>query len=101
MTPHAKDLLATAVAQQQGDVFYCALSRLNTYSGSSKSRLTEVAQDIGFTLHEAYGIMDGWDCATQASRALFVSDRSVSPEEYDEGYRLGKSLAEATFKLDR
>lgn len=91
----------------------CALERVDSLL-SHGGGLVAVASHIGFTVHEARGIMDGWDVQKGNTKGVFSWDyegyrRGVvdekkfmkdSPEwlEYTSGRELGQRLAKEDTK---
>lgn len=88
----------------------CALERLSVTLSSEtvrSSSLSQVAKSVGFSLHEAYGIMDGWDDRAghipafgydyaghdehELSAATYEQD-SQEWQQYAAGRRLGAQL---------
>ncbi len=81
-------LLYEAVAAVPGPG--CALQRLRAHTGSTAGPLSGVAMEQGFSLHEAHGIMDGWDDVF-GPWTCYESYRMYPG--YEEGYRLGRDVA--------
>lgn len=88
----------------------CALSRLARSISDCEISLTNAAVSIGLSVHEANGVMDGWDTAT--GRGMWNNVGCFAPmyrhippfaepvgvtedalAQYDAGVELGRELA--------
>ena len=89
MRPEARQLLTEAVRSCD---MGCALARLERHTRSPNDSLSVTAMMHGFTLYEAYGIMDGWD-TTEGFAPCFDWKKKPGDSEYAEGFALGRELA--------
>lgn len=99
MNEQAKEDLRTAVTCGPSEC--CALARLAVMRGSPNN-LTEVAQEVGFTQSEAFGIMDGWDAATRGNESyigLYSCDAAQKYAEHASSDHTSKLLGKVVWEV--
>ncbi len=95
MKPEALDKLEKACERYVGCASAgCALDRLDKanpdlVTGELCPSLSRIAQAAGFTVAEAYGIMDGWDAFTSGF-GIFKEHLDPNDAEQQKQYAQGK-----------